>query len=92
MKLKSPLVSVKTSDSLVPRVSLVSDTAAPGITPPCGSLTVPVTVPVTCADALPANAQSARTAAASARTLNTNIAVPPPNCDRRRLYRRKPSI
>ena len=63
MNVKSPLVSVTTSGSFVPRVSLVSVTAAPGMTPPCGSLTVPVTVPVTCADAVPANAHSAKTAA-----------------------------
>src|SRR5438105_2858073 len=36
----------------VPLVSLISTTVAPGITPPCASFTVPVTVPVViCASA-----------------------------------------
>ena len=43
---------VTAGGSCVPRVSLVSVTVAPGMTPPCASLTVPVTVPVvSCADA-----------------------------------------
>src|SRR4029079_19759111 len=42
----SPFSLVNTSDSCVPRVSLTSVTAAPGITAPCASLTVPKTVPV----------------------------------------------
>ena len=46
MKVKSPASLVNTSGSFVPRVSLVSVTAAPGMTPPCGSLTVPEIVPV----------------------------------------------
>ena len=51
-KTKSPLSFVTTGADRVPRASLISVTVAPGITPPCASLTVPETVPVlTCADA-----------------------------------------
>ena len=70
---KLPVSLVKTSGSFVPRVSLVSVTAAPGMTPPCGSLTVPVTVPVTCADAAVAIAKNAKTAAASVFCLPATI-------------------
>ena len=43
---KSPLAPVTTGADVVPRVSLVSVTVAPGMTAPWGSLTVPSTVPV----------------------------------------------
>ena len=42
----SPLELVNASGNCVPRVSLIRTTAAPGMTPPWGSLTVPVTAPV----------------------------------------------
>src|ERR1700730_4542888 len=42
---KSPVVFVVVS-KLVPRVSLTMVTTAPGMMPPCPSLTVPATVPV----------------------------------------------
>ena len=79
---KSPLSLVTTSGSFVPRVSLVRVTDAPGMTPPWGSLTVPVTVPVTCADALPVNAHSARPAAASILSRAANILLLPEVCAR----------
>ena len=57
---KSPFASVVTGIDLVPRVSLMSVTVAPGITPPCGSFTVPPTEPVvSCAAA--GSASSSRT-------------------------------
>ena len=56
---KLPDSLVTTSGSFVPRDSLVSVTDAPGMTPPYGSLTVPITVPVTCAVAAVAVAKNA---------------------------------
>src|SRR5678815_1860706 len=44
---KSPAALVTAGVDLVPRASLISVTDAPGITPPCASLTVPDTAPVT---------------------------------------------
>ena len=50
-KTKSPVSLEMTGAALVPRVSLMSVTVAPAMTPPCESLTVPATVPVViCAD------------------------------------------
>src|SRR3984893_15083006 len=43
---KSPVPLVTAGADLVPRASLTSTTVAPGMTPPCGSLIVPDTVPV----------------------------------------------
>ena len=64
---KSPLAFVNTAGSCVPRVSLISVTAAPGMTAPCGSLTVPVTdAVVTCAHPDEAIVSSATSAAAPA--------------------------
>src|SRR5262245_61742040 len=69
---KSPASLVITSESFVPRVSLVSVTVAPGMTAPCESLTVPEIVPVViCADADAAIAQNATTAAAANVSLRT---------------------
>src|SRR5678815_4772983 len=49
---KSPVELVTTDGIFVPRASSVRVTVAPGMTPPCASLTVPETVPVvTCARA-----------------------------------------
>ena len=49
---KSPVALVTTGAISVPCASLISVTVAPGTTPPCASLTVPDTVPVTpCANA-----------------------------------------
>ena len=63
---KSPLALVNTSESCVPRVSLMSVTGAPGMTPPWGSLTVPATEPVViCAEAGTAAAHRAISAIAS---------------------------
>src|SRR5262245_24201907 len=47
---KSPVPFVTTGGAFVPRASSVRVIVAPGMTPPCASLTVPETVPVvTCA-------------------------------------------
>ena len=47
-----PVSSVIAGASLVPRASSISVTVAPGTTPPCASLTVPVMLPVViCAEA-----------------------------------------
>ncbi len=43
---KSPVTVVMAGADVVPFVSLVSVTVAPGTTPPCASLTVPTTEPV----------------------------------------------
>ena len=51
-KTKSPVALVMAGSDRVPRLSLISTTVAPGMTPPCASLTVPDTEPVvTWADA-----------------------------------------
>jgi hypothetical protein len=56
---------VTTGAEVVARESLINVTVAPGITPPCVSLTVPLTVPVTpCAAA---DAATTRTATLTAR-------------------------
>src|SRR5436190_7645331 len=67
---KSPFVFVKTPDDWVPCVSLMSITAAPGMTPPCGSLTVPVTEAVViCAEAGNAHISASIATAATLRAL-----------------------
>ena len=69
-KVKSPLVFETTTGSCVPRVSLVIATVAPGMTAPCASLTVPVSVPVvTCAATGRARIASAIAATARRATL-----------------------
>ena len=67
---KSPVAFVTTGVDRVPRDSLMSVTVAPGITPPCPSFTVPVTVAVVvCAEAGIAIAKKAISAAAKILTL-----------------------
>src|SRR5215510_11118577 len=64
---KSPSAFVTTGGDLVPRVSLMSVTVAPGITPPWPSLTVPATVAViVCAGAIAGIANTASATATSA--------------------------
>src|SRR5262245_17009050 len=64
---KSPSVLVTTGGDLVPRVSLMSVTVAPGITPPWPSLTVPATVAViVCAGAIAGIANTATATATNA--------------------------
>src|SRR5262245_57178182 len=65
-----PSVLVTTGDDLVPCVSLMMMTVAPGMTPPCASVTVPVTAPVViCADAGAASPPARHRASASTAVL-----------------------
>jgi hypothetical protein len=65
---KSPVALVTTGAICVPCASLISVTVAPGTTPPCVSLTVPDTVPVTpCANAAPDMMESSSSAHAARR-------------------------
>src|SRR5215218_7282432 len=72
---KSPVPLVTTGAICVPCASLVTVTVALGTTPPCASLTVPDTVPVTpCANAAVATTES---------TSSTRMAPPSRNGSRR---------
>src|SRR5205823_11793026 len=71
---------VTTGADLVPRVSLINTTVAPGMTPPCGSFTVPDTVPVViCASAGNETNRSASIAAMPLRTTLRTMLPPPMN-------------
>jgi hypothetical protein len=75
---KSPEALVTTGMEVVPRVSLMSVTVAPGITPPCASFTVPAIVPVViCAAAGDASASSRMKAAAAVFGLMLAMMRPP---------------
>src|SRR6185503_16214493 len=68
---KSPVALVTTGAICVPCASLMSVTVAPGTTPPCVSLTVPDTVPVTpCAKAAAERTKSISSAHAARRSSN----------------------
>ena len=74
----TPASLVTTGANEVPRVSLLSTTVAPGMTPPCESLTVPLMLPVViCALAGAAAARIATIARASI-PLFLNCMLPPP--------------
>src|SRR5688572_704072 len=76
---KSPEALVTTGAEAVPRVSLVRVIVAPGITPPCASLTVPAIVPVTpCANTEAATARDAVNTVASRRTRRKASILNPP--------------
>src|SRR6478609_7667383 len=88
---KSP-VALATVSIVVPRLSLIKVTVAPGMTPPCTSLTVPATVPVVACAAAggdPANPSTTAAMAATTRLLpgaNTeNMAPPEKTCAAERV-------
>jgi hypothetical protein len=71
---KSP-VSLARLRSVVPCVSLINVIVAPGMTPPCASLTVPATVAVACAAAGAAARTQVRARSTVIEMILTNLDV-----------------